>query len=324
MKRVFITAFFLSAIVARSNETKLTSEDYINQWKITAIEQMNMHGIPASITLAQGILESGNGNSRLAKEANNHFGIKCHKGWDGNTFFQDDDKANECFRSYDNASQSYEDHSQFLTSRSRYSGLFELKMTDYKGWAKGLKSAGYATNPKYANLLIDIIEKFDLHEYDLMPYLPAEIKEEEKIMVSVVEVPTNSNPTEIKDLKSENQGNSRLAHTVYEHKNGIRYVMVKEGDTYYQIAKEFNLGMWQLYKYNDLGKRDVLKVGEIIYLDPKKNRAKKAYNFLEVKNETTYRDVSQKEGIKLKKLLKLNGVTNPDGIIPAGTKVILR
>ena len=153
-----------------SQAAKNSTQDYIEQWKITAIEQMNEHQIPASITLAQGILESANGNSPLAKKANNHFGIKCHKSWDGGTFFQDDDLKNECFRSYDNAAQSYDDHSAFLTGRSRYAKLFDLKITDYKGWAKGLKSAGYATNPKYAHLLIDIIEKFDLDKYDKMSY----------------------------------------------------------------------------------------------------------------------------------------------------------
>ena len=325
MKRVFLIAALATSVYSGAAEKKITTSEYVEYWKITAIEQMNLHGIPASITLAQGILESGNGNSKLAKEANNHFGIKCHKGWDGATFIQDDDKKNECFRSYDNASQSYEDHSLFLTGRERYSDLFELKLTDYKGWAKGLKSAGYATNPKYADLLIDLIEKNDLAQYDLMPYLPAQIKESEGLMASNGETPIATLEIDKSSSVKENyEGLQRTDHLVFEHKNGLRYIVVKQGDTFYQIAKEFDMGIWQLYKYNDLGKRDVLKEGEFIYLVPKKNRAKKAYPRMELNKEMTYREISQNEGIKLKKLLKLNGATDPDMKLPKGTKVILR
>ena len=139
---------------------KNSADDYINQWKDVAVEQMHEYGIPASITMAQGILESSYGNSMLATKANNHFGIKCHD-WDGASVFKDDDKKNECFRKYNNARESFKDHSIFLSSRSRYSFLFELSTTDYKGWAKGLKKAGYATNPKYPKLLIELLERFE-------------------------------------------------------------------------------------------------------------------------------------------------------------------
>src|SRR5688572_16373698 len=144
---------FVSVIVKAEYQNH-TTEDYIDMWKATAIEQMYEHKIPASITLAQGILESANGNSRLARLANNHFGIKCHENWTGGTLYHDDDEENECFRSYPNPSESYKDHSLFLTTRSRYASLFTLSITDYKGWANGLKAAGYATNPKYGPLLI--------------------------------------------------------------------------------------------------------------------------------------------------------------------------
>lgn len=322
MKRVIIFAGLLVTIPnVRAHEDKQNStEDYIEMWKITAIEQMNQFAIPASITLAQGILESGNGNSRLAKYANNHFGIKCHE-WDGATFYQDDDKKNECFRSYDNASQSYDDHSIFLTTRNRYSDLFKLKLTDYKGWAKGLKSAGYATNPKYANLLIDIIEKYNLHEYDLMPYLPNNQKEEE--LVAVAEEPVNEvlspEPTVAKEIEL-----NESKHKVLTNKNGSRYIVVHKGDTFYRIAQEFNLGYWQLYKYNELGQRDVLQEGEVIYLDPKRGRAKRGYEVHVCEKDMTLREISQIEGVKLRKLKKFNLSENADEILPAGTKVILR
>ena len=146
---------------------KISVEDYILNYKDVAIDKMRVYGIPASITLAQGILESGSGNSELARKANNHFGIKCHKDWKGKTFHMDDDAKNECFRKYKSPDESYRDHSLFLTTRDRYADLFELDITDYRGWARGLKKAGYATNPKYPQLLIKIIEENRLYEFDI-------------------------------------------------------------------------------------------------------------------------------------------------------------
>ena len=151
-------------VVTLSAQTK--TEQYIVKYNRIAVEEMNRYGIPASITLAQGILESGNGESRLATEGNNHFGIKCHNNWNGETIIEDDDEKGECFRKYSKAADSYRDHSLFLTERERYSFLFDYKKTDYKKWAKGLKKAGYATNPKYSSLLIDLIQDYDLNQYD--------------------------------------------------------------------------------------------------------------------------------------------------------------
>lgn len=145
--------------------SKFTAEDYIRMYEKLAIRQMKKHGIPASITLAQGILESANGNSDLARNANNHFGIKCTTDWGGKSYYKDDDEPNSCFRKYPNVESSYEDHSDFL-KRKRYAALFSLKRTDYKGWAHGLKKAGYATNPKYPELLINLIERYSLYKYD--------------------------------------------------------------------------------------------------------------------------------------------------------------
>lgn len=324
MKKLTIfSAIVLFAFTARA-EQKNTSEDYIEQWKVTAITQMNGHNIPASIILAQGILESGNGNSNLARSANNHFGIKCHKGWEGQTFFMDDDAKDECFRSYDNASYSYEDHSLFLTGRPRYAALFDLKLTDYKGWAKGLKSAGYATNPKYADLLITIIERHNLHQYDLMPYLPNEVakaKEQKELSVK----PNNESPvTVVKDAKDIVYDINASGHLVEINKYNLKYITVKEGDSFYKISKEFEMSLWQLYKYNELGKRDVLEVGEIIYLEPKRLKAKKGFNIYVTTQKMSLRDVSQQEGIKLKKLLDYNLSNEADTKLPIGTKVILR
>ena len=164
MKRVCLSVIFIFIIVSSNAQDK--TEKYIEKYSKVAVEEMKKYNIPASITLAQGILESGNGESRLAKEGNNHFGIKCHSNWNGKTIIEDDDEKGECFRKYDNAEDSYRDHSLFLTERGRYSFLFELNKKNYKAWAKGLKKAGYATNPKYPDLLIDLIERYDLSRFD--------------------------------------------------------------------------------------------------------------------------------------------------------------
>jgi flagellum-specific peptidoglycan hydrolase FlgJ len=163
MKNKYTYIFIFLNLITWS-QNKMTPTEYISEYKEDAIKEMYLHKVPACITLAQGMLESGNGNSSLCRNANNHFGIKCHKGWSGKTFMMDDDTANECFRKYECALDSYSDHSQFLFSRSRYSKLFELPLTDYKGWCYGLKSAGYATDPKYPERLIELIEKYKLHE----------------------------------------------------------------------------------------------------------------------------------------------------------------
>lgn len=325
MKRLTTFSVILFLAFSANAEDKLTSEQYIEQWKITAIEQMNEHAIPASITLAQGILESGNGNSRLAQNANNHFGIKCHKAWDGKTFYQDDDEKDECFRSYDNAALSYDDHSLFLTGRERYSGLFQLKLTDYKGWAKGLKKAGYATNPKYADLLITIIERHNLDQYDLMPYLPIEMEKEREQAELTTTVDKDAPVTVVTEQEEKEIEVIAVAkHQVALNKYRTRYITVSQGDTFYTISKEFDVSLWQLYKYNELGKRDVLKVGEIIYLDPKKGRSKRGSNVFICTEDMSLRQVAQAEGLKLKKLLKYNFSEEPDKVLPKGTKVILR
>ena len=164
MKNIlFISSLFLVFILKGQNKTT----NYINKYKSLAISEMNEFGIPASITLAQGILESGNGESRLAVEANNHFGIKCHTNWDGETIFADDDEKNECFRKYSTVEESFRDHSLFLSTRDRYQFLFNYKKTNYRKWARGLKEAGYATNPKYASSLIKIIKNNNLSKYDI-------------------------------------------------------------------------------------------------------------------------------------------------------------
>lgn len=275
---------FPQEVLSQPDEYRMSRNEYIEKYKDQAIREMLHSGVPASITLAQGILESGDGNSPLARYAKNHFGIKCHKGWKGETFIMDDDESNECFRKYYSVYESFRDHSEFLSGRSRYASLFTLKTTDYKGWARGLKKAGYATNPKYANILIRIIETYDLSKYDKVNKMP---KQE---MVSGI-------PTENK---------IEVADRTIDLQNNIKYIVVKSDDSFYKIANDLNMGLWQLYKYNDLEKGDNIEPGQILYLQPKRGKGTKEEHVTR-KGDTMWQ-ISQKYGIRLQKLYKRNAM----------------
>ena len=291
-----------------------SKRDYIENWKDEAMNQMNLYNIPASITLAQAVLESQYGNSKLSTEANNHFGIKCHK-WTGDTFFQDDDKKNECFRKYNNAKESFSDHSKFLKHRSRYASLFTLKISDYKGWAKGLKKCGYATNPKYADLLIKLIEDYKLYEYDTPEKIPP------------MTVHSIGNKSKHKQIQYSTFAPLPLnRHKILSMSNGVKYIVAQRGDTFYKISKEFELGLWQLYRYNDYGKhKDVLVPGDIVYLQPKKSKVGKKHNKTITLNEnSSLRKISQKYGVKLSSLQRRNNIIRPDETLTSGTKIFLK
>lgn len=301
MMKIRLTIILLSLsflMLAQPAEHKMTAVQYIEKFKDDAIKEMLAHGVPASITLSQGMLESGNGNSDLAVYANNHFGIKCHKGWEGPSYIKDDDAKDECFRKYPSVLESYADHSQFLRSRSRYAFLFELKRTDYKGWAKGLKEAGYATDPKYTERLLEIIEKHQLYKYD-----------------EVEGMPTINVLTETKKHPETIEAREILRFRM------IKYIIVKPGDTFYKIAKDTDKDLWQLYKYNDLEDNDKLIAGQKLYLQPKRNKAKEPFHT--VKKGETMKSISQLHGIKLKKLYKKNDMT-PGQEPKPGDKLYLR
>lgn len=272
-------------------------------WKDVAVGEMLDHKIPASITLAQGILESGSGNSMLAVEANNHFGIKCH-GWTGEKVYKDDDKKNECFRKYDSAEGSFEDHSDFLLRHERYSDLFALEITDYKGWAKGLKKAGYATNPKYPDLLINIIEELGLDEFDSYQ----EIIPQADILVE----------------KKSSENVQMNDHQVYVHDNRVRYVVAKRGDTFYQIAKEFDLNLNQLHRYNSFAKdKDCLIEGDIVYVMPKRKASLFKKETISIEAPMHVKDISQKYGVSERTLKRLNGFAE-DSLVSKGEIITLR
>ena len=277
-----------------------TYQQYINQYKDIAIEQMQRYHIPASITLAQGLYESGAGRSELARKGNNHFGIKCN-GWSGRRIYHDDDELNECFRSYDNAYESYEDHSKFLTGSQRYRSLFQLKITDYKGWAKGLKAAGYATNPQYAQKLIDLIQLYKLYRFD-------SVKDYDKFMAE--------------HTKSSVDGASQH---VIKFFNKNYYVIVRRGDSFKSIADEIDISYRKLAKYNERDKRDALEEGEIIWLKKKQTKAPKDYKgrLHYVRNRESMYSIAQKYGIRLKNLYKMNHLS-PDYQIRVGDALRLR
>jgi LysM repeat protein len=303
---VFVFVLFSSNSLFLFSQEKITLEEYVESWKYVAVKQMEVHGIPASITLAQGILESGFGNSKLAREGNNHFGIKCHD-WNGQTIRIDDDKKNECFRKYDNAMASFEDHSAFLTTRNRYAFLFELKSTDYKNWAKGLKKAGYATNPNYPSLLVDLIEKHKLYRFDKM--------KSSEMDPPRIEV-TFSNSTAAVEA-------SKTREVLYNKR--LKYITANDGDTFYRIAEEFGLTLRQLHRYNDFPKtKDHLKKGDIIYLMPKNKRAKRSMKSVALSEDKEAWEVSQKFGVRLNAILVLNGLEDASSLIASGTVVVLR
>jgi LysM repeat protein len=271
---------------------------YIAQYSNIAIEEMKQNGIPASITIAQGIHESAAGKSKLAINSNNHFGIKCHKDWQGKGYHHDDDKPQECFRVYEKPEESFKDHSEFLLGRSWYKPLFMLSIADYRGWANGLKKAGYATNPKYAEVLIDLIEKYELHKLDV-----AEKNETKEKSEAKESTPTDNVPC----------GNSVKV-------NGINAIVFEKKNTIEEICKCAGISTFQLYLFNDADVRYSFKPNEIIFLSPKKNTA--SQNQYTTESEISYRDISQKFGVHLLTLLKYNNKSF-DRVVPQGTVINL-
>lgn len=272
---------------------------YIDQYKDLAIEQMLKYNIPASITLSQGLLESGAGRSWLTKSSNNHFGIKCH-GWTGRRVFHDDDERGECFRAYDNPRQSFEDHSRFLATQSRYARLFNYSRTDYKSWARGLKQCGYATNPQYASKLIQIIELYNLNQYD-------KAKKFDQFMV--------------KHSTEDGVAPDGNFHVIKAY-NKNYYVIARKGDSFQSLSKELCIGKRKLAKYNERSYKEELAAGDVIYLKKKRKKATKEYknrpHIVQI-GESMYL-ISQKYGIRLSSLYKKNHLS-PDYQIKVGDKL---
>ncbi len=309
MKKItlFFSLFAIVNLTMAGDNIRPERIKYINEHKDDAIRDMLKTGVPASITLAQACLESQDGGSLLAKQANNHFGIKCSD-WKGPSYIQDDDTKDECFRKYKSSLESYDDHSLFLRTRPRYAFLFQFEMTDYKSWAKGLKKAGYATEPAYAERLIKIIEDNQLHLLDK--------NTEVQYTASVTTDPDNAiiSPSPKKIYVPSVEAVEAFASRKILSVNGVNYVVARKGDTYKSLAQELKLGFWQLPKYNEITNSADVREGQIVFIQPKKKEGSDPV-YVAKPGDTIY-TISQNTGIKEKYLLKYNNLTEGVRIEP--------
>jgi LysM repeat protein len=315
---LFATIFFAcisNQVFAQSSE-KIRA--YIDSFKDVAIEEMQRTGVPASITLAQGIHETGAGTSDLVIRSNNHFGIKCKTEWTGPAVYHDDDARGECFRKYDDPLQSYRDHSDFLKNRSYYASLFKLDPLDYKAWSYGLKKAGYATNPRYPQILIKLIEDYNLQDYSLVAMnqkKPAEVEARYASNSTVVQNETAQLArVEKKDLKQ------LYPSTVFKI-NNTKVILVTRGTSFLKIANENDLSLSRLFDFNDMPEQEVAADDQLIYLQRKRKQGEKEFHIVE-EGETVY-DIAQSEGIRLEQLADFNFLR--PGMQPkAGEKLYLQ
>lgn len=355
---IFLGIFYL--LLSSNSQAQYTDTNiymYIEQYKEIAVQKMKEFKIPASITLAQGIFESACGTSKLATEGNNHFGIKCHKNWEGMTILIDDDELQECFRKYEKVEDSYSDHSLFLTTRDRYKNLFKLDIMDYKAWARGLKEAGYATNPEYANRLISLIERFNINRWDSLYLQPnlvispeKEVDKKEEIIVQQKHLSRPINQTTGGENKHENERKESRADnvvnktqsgkvvpiftastkdfplsecpwtdlTVYEN-NKTQFVIAQKGDSYKSIAKSVQRSEKELHKYNDAPTDSRLIENQVVYIEHKN----KKNNVIHIVSEgETLRYIAQKYAVQLHAILAYNNLTK-ESIIKPGDKIKL-
>lgn len=326
--RLLIIAFCVIASTHNAvAQERMTRDEYIARWRHLAIDNMEVYGIPASITMAQALLESAAGNSELSKRSNNHFGIKCKSTWTGNRVYHDDDEKGECFRAYPTVDESYADHAEFLNVNKRYDALFALDADDYKGWAHGLKAAGYATAPDYAERLIKIIEEEHLYLLDQKDGLALyDQYRAEKVGITAPaatppadETPANSATVGV--ATSTEAGfdpdnfrvtiNSYHGYNVYLT-NGAHHIVAKEGDTYESIGRLFDISSSTLRRFNDVGGTAQPMAGDIVYIERKAARWKgDAVHHTAHRNETLYQ-LAQHYGIRLDQLSKLNRMRASD------------
>ena len=286
--KLFVRILILLLILTGINpelvkaQRKLSSyEAYISKYSDLAIEHQKKYKIPASITLSQGLLESGAGQSSLARQSNNHFGIKCHSDWRGGRVYHDDDLRGECFRKYDQVEDSYTDHSKFIAFRPRYSVLFDLDLKDYKGWDKGLQQCGYATDRAYANKSIKVIEDYELYRFD------------------------SNKGTRKQETPQQNKNASAELMPIYKT-HGLIYVIARANDSFESIAQNLGFKEKELRKYNEVPEEFPLQPGDIVYLEKKKKKADKPYYDHVVQIGESMHSISQHYGIRLKSLYKLN------------------
>ena len=315
VQKFFQLLIFVACVSPSVSAQQLTPQQYVEKYKDLAIREMKRMGVPAAITLAQGLLETENGNSDLVKKSNNHFGIKCKSSWTSAGVSHDDDAPGECFRSYKDAEASYRDHSNYLRGNDRYGFLFNLSPADYKGWAKGLRKAGYATNPKYPDILIKNIEQFNLQQYSLE--VGTDVPKNEKGKYQDDPIPESANLPVATIEKGEIKV---LANSPAGEINGHKFILAKKGTSLLAIATEKNIDLSKLLDYNDLENDGILPNDQIVFLQRKSKTGEKDY-YLVQQAETLY-DIAQKNGIQLKYLLAYNQLGDK-AIIENGTKLYL-
>lgn len=315
MKKIVfsILVVLLSALCLADTPQRI----YIEKYSSLAIEEMYRTGVPASITLAQGLLESGNGRSELAVKGNNHFGIKCHNTWTGAKVYHDDDAKGECFRKYDNPEESFRDHSDFLRYRDRYKFLFDYEVADYKSWAYGLKAAGYATDPKYPEKLIRLIEEYELYLYDSVQ--PGAAEDE------VRQIPES--PAQLEQARPLTDGQREvfrfaLSRQMYSQ-NGVPFVYAEEGETYESIARSYRLFRKEILKFNDLKEDRELLPGAVVYLQKKKKASHPGLDRYVVEEGQSLWEISQRFAVRMKDLCRLNGI-GEDYVLREGDVLQLR
>ena len=307
---IILLVLFQNATAQNANVLK-----YIETYKVLAISEMKRTGIPASITIAQGILETESGNSELVIKSNNHFGIKCKSTWTGETVYHNDDERGECFRKYNTAEESYRDHSNFLRSSERYASLFNLNSDDYKGWAHGLKKAGYATNPRYPYILINSIEKYNLHQYTLLGNSAESVFDKGEVKTATDQEQTiTMNPQVI----NSNEEESSLKKTKYK---SIEAVDVPAGTSLLAIATRFKIALSKLLEYNDLSQDGLLIERQWIFLEKKLKEGEQ--DQIVTRRGQSLHDVAQENAIQMESLLKYNDIKH-DEAIPAKTMIALR
>jgi LysM repeat protein len=331
MKKPLVSLVFLLSGLCIYSQQKMSVADYIAKYQNMALREMKLYKIPASITLAQGLLESGNGNSELARNANNHFGIKCKAEWKGDKYYYDDDEKHECFRKYKSDTASYRDHSLFLTLREYYKTLFTLDICDYKGWAYGLKKAGYATEPLYAEMLIKLIEENLLYNFDC----PDQIIKKDTAMITMVKPnevrqvsvsdsgknhgmkinPQTNNEDDFGDITLT--GNSRKIFT----NNGVKYIKARKKDSFEKIANDFSLTANDIMRYNDIKQKHAIQEGEMVYIEAKKKKAANEFHIVGV-GETLH-SIAQSYGVQVRELYAKNHL-KPDSELKTGQKIWLK
>ncbi len=316
-KIIFAVLFSMASLTLAAQ--RISVEEYIEQFKDIAINEMKRSGVPASITLAQGILESENGNSELVKKSNNHFGIKCKNTWTGESVTHDDDANGECFRAYKTADESYRDHSDFLKANKRYGSLFDLDPEDYAGWARGLKKAGYATNPKYPELLIKYVEQYELQQYTLIALnkpVESSIAKTEEIKTTLPGETVAEKPVSQNDISIAANEPDKITSI-----NSTKCVFTKKGTSLLVIANKHNISLNKLMDFNDMTEEGLLGKDQFIYLQKKSKSGEKEYYIVEP-GETLY-DIAQGNGMQLKYLLEYNNL-KADSKVNAKTKLFLQ